>query len=143
MPDPFQPVAACTDNQRGFLASFGTVLKRCKVITDYLQTVKQVIKILDFGDRPKAPHSKPDSLSDDRCFPDTGISDPEVTIFGLQSFQCLVNASDISYIFAEDQCIRVCGKNRVKVGLQYFPSGNHAGILTKFGGDSFHIQCAF
>src|SRR5690554_4768277 len=101
MPDSFQTMAACADNQWCFLASLGAVLQGGKLVAHHLQAVEQVVEVLDLGYGTQAAHGHTDSMSNDGCFTDSCIRDAQFTEFFLHSFHRLVYSANFSGVFTK------------------------------------------
>ena len=52
-----------------------------KIIAEGLQGIHQVIEILNLSYWSHASECKPDTLSENRGFPDTCVGDPELPVF--------------------------------------------------------------
>src|SRR5690349_4951406 len=107
MPDTFQTMATCTNDQRSALPAGGSEMKRSHVITKRLKTIKEVVEILDLGYGPETSHSHSYALPHDRKFTDTGIKDALIAVFGLQTCKALVNVPNEAEIFSESKHRRI------------------------------------
>ena len=81
----------------------------------------------------KSAHGHADALPDDGRFPDTGIGNPQFTVFFLQAFQRLVNPADLSDILTENQRLREMLKDIIEIVAQDLPCRGPGADLSQVG----------
>src|SRR5690606_26020474 len=140
MPNTFQSVSTGTDDYRRFLAATGSVLHGGEVIAHSLQTVKDIIQILNFGYWSQSAHGKTDSLTQNRSFTNTGISYSKFTIFFLKSFQALVYIADITCVLSNNMGFVILFKYFVEVVSNYYTAVYRFGIFSNDWCDLFNIS---
>ena len=141
MPNAFQPVAAGAHNQRSLLAAFGAVGERGQVVAEDLKRIKQIVEILDFGNRSQAAHGQPDALSDDGSFADARVEDALLAIFFLQALIGLIYAADMAYIFTKSYQQWIFFEKLVEVITKDFTAGSRFVIIRIAGSHRRYFEC--
>src|SRR5438552_2938684 len=129
MPDTFEPVTACTYNQRTALLSFCTVMKCSNIITQRLKSVKKIIDVLYFCNRTKSAHRHTKSLPNNSQFTDSGIKNSFFTIFGLKSGETLVHIAYVPKVFTKCKHFWICSKELIKIMIEYFKTIYHGRLV--------------
>ena len=94
-------MAAGAEDDRGLLPAVGAPAERGQIVRGDLQRVEEIVQVLDFRDRPEAPHCHPNCLAHDRRLTNAGISDPLRPVLLLQLGPFLVHASEQADVLAD------------------------------------------
>src|SRR5690606_301734 len=127
MPNAFKSVSSGPDNKWCFLASFGSVMQRSQIVAYNIKCIKHIVQILNLGNRTKSAKCHTNTLTNNGCFPYTGICNARFAIFFLQAFQTLVYITNSTRIFAKNKDFRVF----VQQGIKIIP--NDGACIYQFG----------
>src|SRR5258706_15199891 len=140
MPDTLQSMPACTDNQRGFLATLGPVLQASQIIRQDLYGIMQLVQILNFGNRPQAAKCCADPLPYDRAFADARIGYAQFAMFLLKPCKSLIDITNSSNVLTEGQYARIALQSSIEAGLKYFTAIDQRRRVTPYRLDVFNVQ---
>ena len=143
MPDAFQTMAPCANDQRCSLLAYCSKMHSCQVIAQWLQSINEIVQVLNFGDRSQTSHSKADTLSHNRQFANTGIKYSAFSMFCLQPCKSLVHIPDKTEIFPKCYQSWIIGEELIKIPVENFVAIKHLWVLTKGSPDHIYFESAF
>ena len=106
----FEAVSAGAHDKRTALLSLCTVVKGGHIVAQGLQSIKQVIQVLDLRDRPQSAQRQSHALPHDRKFANAGIEYPVRSVFGLEAGKALVYIADKTEVFTKCKNFWIAGK---------------------------------
>ena len=138
MPHSLEAVAASADYKRSLLASCGPPAQGGAVVRKNLQGIKQVVQVLNLGNRAKSAHGQTNALTSNSRLANSRIRDANAAKFRLHAFKALVDVANVPDVFAKNHSLWVSGKEGLKIVAQNHPTVDQGGLCSKFCGNLFN-----
>lgn len=129
-------MAASADYKRSLLASCGPPAQGGAVVRKNLQGIKQVVQVLNLGNRAKSAHGQTNALTSNSRLANSRIRDANAAKFRLHAFKALVDVANVPDVFAKNHGLWVSGKEGLKIVAQNHPTVDQGAFAVNSAGTS-------
>ena len=140
VPNAFQSMTSCSNDDRCFLATRSAIAHRRCIIAQNLQRIIQVIQILNLCDGSESPQRESDSLPSNGALPNPCVRYPQLTKLLLHALHGLIHPSNSTCIFSKRDQFRVFLEKSLKILLQNLPAIRVVSAIRIFRTNNRHIQ---